>query len=144
MEVLRRTLTSIPGSMLASKFSGRWDESMECDRDGNFVIDQPFPVFEVMVNYLRAKACQTPNAPPLTSPNFITIKSVTKADFLRMVEYYGMVLGLYPVRIELYFESTINVEYKDGLSVNASDCSSFGIVAQGHQLAIKSFEVIVH
>jgi hypothetical protein len=70
MAVLRRTLTSIPGSMLASKFSGRWDESMERDREGNFFIDQPFPVFELMVNYLRAKACQTPNAPPLTSPDF--------------------------------------------------------------------------
>ena len=144
MAVLRRTLTSIPGSMLASKFSGRWDESMECDREGNIFIDQPFPLFELMVNYLRAKACQTPNAPPLTSPNFEAITSVTKADFLRMVEYYGMMLGIHPVRIELYLENTTNVEYRDGLSVNATDWSTFGIVAQGHELDIKSFEVIIH
>lgn len=144
MAVLRRTLTSIPGSMLASKFSGRWDESMERDRDGTFFIDQPFPVFELMVDYLRAKACQTPNAPPLTSPNFRTITSATEADFLRMVEYYGMVLGLYPVKIGLYVQTTTEMEYKDSLIVNASDWSSFGIVAQGHKLVIKSFEVIVH
>jgi hypothetical protein len=103
MAVLRRTLTSVPGSMLSSKFSGRWDDSMDRDREGNIFIDQPFPIFELMVNYLRAKACQTPNAPPLTSPNFKTItsatKDVTNADFLRMVEYYGMVLGTHPVQI---------------------------------------------
>jgi hypothetical protein len=142
MAVLRRTLTSVPGTMLASKFSGRWDESMERDKEGNFFIDQPFPVFELMVNYLRAKACQTPNAPPLTSPDFRTITSVTKADFLRMVEYYGMTLGLYPVKIGLYSQDTTIVEYKDGLSMNASDWSTFGI--EGHGLDIKSFEVIIH
>jgi hypothetical protein len=148
MAVLRRTLTSVPGTMLASKFSGRWDDSMERDKEGNFFIDQPFPVFELMVNYLRAKACQTPNAPPLTSPDFetdfTTATSVTKADFLRMVEYYGMTLGLYPVKIGLYSQDTTNVEYRASLSVNASDWSTFGIVGQGHMLDIKSFEVIIH
>jgi hypothetical protein len=130
--------------MLASKFSGRWDESMERDREGNFFIDQPFPVFELMVNYLRAKVCQTPNAPPLTSPDFTTITSVSKADFLRMLEYYGMTLGIYPVKIELYSKNTSKVEYSDDLSVNASEWATFGIVPQGHVLKIKSFEVIIH
>jgi hypothetical protein len=27
--------------MLAAKFSGRWDDSLEKDADGNFFIDQP-------------------------------------------------------------------------------------------------------
>jgi hypothetical protein len=60
-----------------------------------------------------------------------------------MVEYYGMVLGIHPVRIELYFESTNAVEVPNDLSVNASEWATFGIVAQGHTLAIKSFEVII-
>jgi hypothetical protein len=142
--VLRRTLTSIPGSMLASKFSGRWDESMERDREGDIFIDQPFPVFELMVNYLRAKACQTPNAPPLTSPNFNKITSVTKVDFHRMVEYYGMTLGIHPVKIVPYSENPSRVDYGDKLCVNTDEWATFGIVAQGHELAIKSFEVIIH
>jgi hypothetical protein len=41
IDVLRRTLTSVEGSMLAAKFSGRWDDSLEKDADGNFFIDQP-------------------------------------------------------------------------------------------------------
>jgi hypothetical protein len=144
IQVLRRTLTSVPGSMLTSKFSGRWDESMERDRDGNLFIDQPFPVFELMVTYLRAKACQTPNAPPLKSPNFNN-STVRKEDFLRMLEYYGMVLGIHPVKIELYSKISNKVEYGGDLGItNSSDCwASFGIVAQGHSMVIKSFEVTI-
>jgi len=40
VNVLRRTLTSVEGSMLASLFSGRWDDNIEKDADGNFFIDQ--------------------------------------------------------------------------------------------------------
>jgi hypothetical protein len=144
MAVLRRTLTSVPGSMLASKFSGRWDESMERDREGNFFIDQPFPVFELMVDYLRDAACQTPNAPPLTSPDFTKISAVTKPRFLRMLEYYGMVLGIHPAKIDLYSTIPSKVEYGGDLSVtNVNDWATFGIVAQGHSLVIKSFEVTI-
>jgi hypothetical protein len=145
MQVLRRTLTSVPGSMLASKFSGRWDESMERDRDGNFFIDQSFAAFELMINYLRAKACQTPNAPPLESPTFYRDDAtVSKVDFLRMLEYYGMVLGLHPIKIGLYSSIPSEVEYKGDLGItNSSDWATFGIEAQGHQLTIKSFEVTI-
>jgi hypothetical protein len=123
--------------MLASKFSGRWDESMERDKEGNFFIDQEFPIFEVMVNYLRAKACQTPNAPPLTSPG-------VSSNFLRMVEYYGMTLGIHPAKIELCTANPSKVEFGDDLSVNASEWATFAIATLGHKLIIKSFEVIIN
>lgn len=42
VKVSRKTLTCVPGSMLASKFSGRWDDSIERDDDGNFIIDHDF------------------------------------------------------------------------------------------------------
>jgi hypothetical protein len=90
MAVLRRTLTSVPGSMLASRFSGRWDDSIEKDRDGNFFIDQPFRLFEPMVDYLRARACETPRSVDTQCPTFEDVK--TTHDFCRMVEYYGMTL----------------------------------------------------
>jgi len=57
--VLRRTLTSIPDSMLASKFSGRWDDSLEKDKDGNFFIDQDYSLFKYIIEYLRNKANET-------------------------------------------------------------------------------------
>ena len=50
IDVLRRTLTSVEGSMLATRFSGRWDDSLEKDADGNFFIDQPIELFLPLVN----------------------------------------------------------------------------------------------
>ena len=49
--VLRRTFTSVEGSLLASRFSGRWDDSIEKDRHGNFFIDQPIELFLPMIKY---------------------------------------------------------------------------------------------
>jgi hypothetical protein len=165
MAVLRSTLTSVPGSMLASKFSGRWDDSIPRDREGNFFIDQRFSVFELMVNHLRAKVNQTPNAPSLEPPDFTNASSeinrfgreeyqpsialtanpstVTQFEFRRMIEYYGMVHGIYPAKLSLVSGNPSSVEFTDDLSVNASDWSTFGIEAQGHQLVIKSFEVTI-
>jgi hypothetical protein len=34
------------GSMLAAKFSGRWDDSLEKDAHGNFFIDEPVELFQ--------------------------------------------------------------------------------------------------
>ena len=98
--VLRRTLTSVPGSMLASRFSGRWDDSLEKDRDDNFFIDQPFELFLPMIDYLRARNTETPLGPEVTSPEF---ESETKRrNFVRMVEYFGMTPGIYPTVMEIW------------------------------------------
>ena len=46
IDVLRRTLCSVKaGSMLASRFSGRWDDSLEKNSEGRFLIDQPVDLF---------------------------------------------------------------------------------------------------
>ena len=53
--VLRNLLTQFEGSMLAAKFSGRWDDSMEKDRDGNIFVDQDPENFMLLINYLRMR-----------------------------------------------------------------------------------------
>jgi len=50
VNVLRRTLTQVEGSLLASMFSGRWDDNMTKDKEGNFFIDQPADLFVPLVN----------------------------------------------------------------------------------------------
>ena len=82
LAVLRRTLTSVEGSMLASRFSGRWDESLEKDSDGNFFLDLDLELFKPMINYLRAKTCETPLAPPVKSPHLKDYD--TRQDFYRL------------------------------------------------------------
>ena len=99
VDVLRRTLCQIENTMLASKFSGRWDDSLEKDIDGCFFIDQQIELFLPMINYLRDKANHNPLSAPVASPN-------KGENFKRMVEYYGMTLGIYPVEVCMLEDST--------------------------------------
>eukprot|EP00804_Cyclotella_cryptica_P017591 CCRYP_006737-RA/>CCRYP_006737-RA protein AED:0.10 eAED:0.10 QI:339/1/1/1/1/1/5/753/337 len=141
--VLRRTLTSVEQSMLASRFSGRWDESLEKDRDGNFFIDQPIELFLPMVNYLRAKACETPLGPPVRSPHLKDYEA--RQDFYRMVEYFGMTLGVYPCTIELHRGEAGTADISDypDFSVIAREWSTFTLQVNGHDRDIISYEVVL-
>lgn len=95
VDVLRRTLTQFEGSLLESKFSGRWDESLEKDADGNFFIDQPERLFVPLIDYFRSKQCETPLAVVTEPPEFD--KKKDEIGFNRMVEYYGLTLAVYPI-----------------------------------------------
>eukprot|EP01082_Thalassiosira_pseudonana_P013758 g12475.t1 g12475 contig6:1989454-1990695(+) len=141
--VLRRTLTSVEGSMLASRFSGRWDDSLERDKNGNLFIDQPINLFEPMINYLRAKANETPLGPPVKSPHLKEYEA--RMNFYRMVEFYGMSLGIYPCNIELYRGDVGCADISDypDCSVTARDWSTFTLQTQGHEREIISFEVVL-
>jgi hypothetical protein len=143
MTVLRRTLTSVEGSMLASRFSGRWDDTLEKDQDGNFFIDQPIELFRPMINFLRAKACETPLGPPIKSP--VLRDYELRQDFYRLVEYFGMTPGIYPVGIELHRgETTAKIGTFPDCFVKSSEWSTFTVVNQGqHNREITSFEVVL-
>ncbi|KAL7534772.1 hypothetical protein ACHAXR_006068 [Thalassiosira sp. AJA248-18] len=143
MAVLRRTLTSVEGSMLASRFSGRWDESLEKDKEGNFFIDQPVELFRPMINYLRAKACETDLAPPIKSPHLKDYES--RQDFYRLVEYFGMTPGIYPTVIELHRGEPGSAEIGSfpDCYVKCNEWSTFTCQTLGHKREITSFEVVL-
>lgn len=54
--------------MLASKFSGRWDESLEKTPEGRFFIDQSIDLFLPLIDYLRGVAL-VPHARLVRPPN---------------------------------------------------------------------------
>lgn len=142
--VLRRTLTSVEGSLLASRFSGRWDESIEKDRDGNYFIDQPIELFLPMINYLRAKNCETTLAPPVTSPEFDSEEK--RHDFVRMVEYYGMTSGIFPTVMEMCRGVPGSAEIcgqQPNLSVTSPEWATFTLETRGHKRPIMSFSVVL-
>jgi hypothetical protein len=62
VSVLRRTLTQVEGSLVASMHSGRWDDSLLAkSNEGRFFIDQPTELSIPLVDYLlRALASETP------------------------------------------------------------------------------------
>jgi hypothetical protein len=138
IDVLRRTLTAVEGSMLAAKFSGRWDDSLEKDADGNFFIDLPLELFLPMVDYLRAKACMTPSAPAVQSPSFAD-------DFIRMTEYYGITLGIFPFGVFNVSDRSKVVSQHPDYVIEAKQWSSFQLLPlNGNtRTVVKSFEVIL-
>jgi len=145
LATLRSTLTYVQDSMFAARFSGRWDESIERDKDGDFFIDQPCELFLAMIDVFRSMRCETPQTGVTASPDlkFWGNNEFKFQAFKRMVEYYGVTPGIYPTEIVIHAtDSTIaNVtEYPDS-SVSAKKCVMCSIESKGHSRRIQSFEV---
>lgn len=87
--VLRKTLTYFEKSLLACHFCGRWDDSLEKDKDGYFFIDQDPNVFIPLLKYLRECDHRKRQDIPITPPP-------PSAEFCSMLEYYGLMSMVYP------------------------------------------------
>lgn len=87
--VLRSLLTQFEGSMLAAKFSGRWDDSMEKDRDGNIFLDQDPDNFMILIDYLRMRMNNQLKQ--------VLVKHRPKPTYklCAMLEYYNLMPGVY-------------------------------------------------
>lgn len=97
--ISRGTLTQVEGSMLDALFSGRWRlESL--DQQGKIYIDHPMILFEPLVDYLRSRVCDMP-ASETESPTVEDFENDNKLfkKFLVMVNYYGLMETMYPLRI---------------------------------------------
>ena len=101
--VLRRTLTCIPDSMLAAKFSGRWDDTLEKDRHGNIFIDWDPPLFQSLISFLRKKSQwqqQQPHFSVSTRQRRPPAPPAPSADFDHLLEYYHLpLLEFYTIEI---------------------------------------------
>ena len=131
--VSRRTLCQFEPSLLAAMFSGRWDDSVEKDSDGRFFIDQPAELFMPLVDFLRAKAIETPGATPVSPPAIgdevdfpeegtsIKWKSIrARSDFHRLLEYYGMTPFVYQLVVSLRRGQPGTVSYVAGVEPGAN------------------------
>jgi hypothetical protein len=99
--VLRQTLCQYEKSMLAARFSGRWNDSIEKDDEGFFFIDQPHDLFMTLINFLRAKAIENLEF-PVTAPE-------VSQDFCRVLDYYGMAPFVYQNTFKLWRGRANNV-----------------------------------
>jgi hypothetical protein len=140
--VLRRTLCQIDGSMLAARLSGRWDEGLEKDSAGRFMIDQSMLIFGPLLNFLRSISNESPAGPRLRAPVF---KDPThQNEFERMVEYYGCSNDVYPTEIALFrgnMETTAITQIPH-ISVETAAMSTFVLLAdtaRGSRIA--AFEI---
>ena len=82
----RSTLCQVEGSLLASMFSGRWEDSLERDQDGAIFFDFNPQYFLVILDYLRAKKIATPENPaPLPK-----VAEDQAKRFNILLEYFGL------------------------------------------------------
>jgi hypothetical protein len=151
MSVSRRTLTVGKGSLLATMFCGRWDERLAKDREGNFYLDHPEDVFKPLVGLLRSKAIESPGyeKAPLTKKAFGNSNELY-AEFLRMVEYYGLMDYLYSYKIHQTYGPDVAVDkevipsmYDPGVCFKTTERRTFFLEPFLHNRRVESFEVIL-
>ena len=97
-QVLRSTLCYVEGSLLASMFSGRWDDSLVKDDQGAFFIDQPYEHFKALLDFFRSCKSAAVSGPPASIAGFGGV--ATSPPFMRMVDYYNCTPEVYPVEIK--------------------------------------------
>ena len=123
--VLRRILTQFEDSMLASKFSGRWDDSIAKDKDGNFFLDHDPTEFLKLINFLRMVDQKSRADLHVPVP-------IADINFCWLLEYYGLMLSVYPPRwyvIEHTQGTTIQRPSRPGdpFVLNAKHQSTFAL-----------------
>ena len=91
----RSTLCQVKGSLLASMFSGRWEDSLSRDENGRIFFDWNPQYFVFILDYLRGKTIATPkNPPPLPK-----IPEDQTKSFENLVEYLGLSSEICPAEI---------------------------------------------
>ena len=89
----RSTLCQVEGSLLASMFSGRWEDSLERDKDGAIFFDFNPQYFLAILDYLRAKKIATPENPaPLPK-----VAEEQAKSFNNLLGYLGLSDEIVPV-----------------------------------------------
>jgi BTB/POZ domain len=139
IDVLRRTLTCLEGSVLEAKFSGRWDNSLEKDDDGVYFVNQPADLFMAMIDFLQCIENAAPGATPFPTVDDFGGNGNRFRRFADMVDFYGMTPLVLPPTIEVFGSRPDNVQIF-GHVVDAPQQVSC-ILAKTGSRRIRSFEV---
>ena len=101
LQVLRSTLCYVEGSLLASMFSGRWDDNLVKDDQGAFFLDHPYEHFKALIDFFRSCKLATASGP---KPTIEAVSALARDQiFTRMVDHYMCTQALYPVELTIKF-----------------------------------------
>ncbi len=124
LRVLRSTLCYVEGSLLASMFSGRWDDNLVKDDQGAFFIDQPYEHFKAFLDFFRSCKSAAVNGPPASIADSGDVAKSRR--FMRMVDYYNCTLDVYPVKITRFQKGSPKSE------PNITQCSNMSVEYHPH------------
>jgi hypothetical protein len=109
----RSTLCQVEGSLLATMFSGRWEDSVKRDQDGAVFFDVNPQYFGYILDYLRAKKIATPENPaPLPE-----VPQNQEKNFSNLVEYLGLSKEIVPTEIATEKSSEKFNSHSRGISI---------------------------
>ena len=91
MTTKRSTLCQVEGSLLASMFSGRWEDSLARDEDGRIFFDFNPQYFVYILDYLRARTIASAENPAPFRPKLAEDQVKHFGD---LVEYLGLGDGI--------------------------------------------------
>lgn len=122
----RATLCLKEDSMIASMFSGRWDDTLARDSEGRFFVDAPPDLFLPLLDFLRQQRLEKEPLSPAERPLLPEGRAWAFAQLLR---YYGVHDLVYPDGGSVYLTSACRweLEYghccisEDGLTASAED-----------------------
>ena len=136
-KVLRSTLTWVKGTMLSAQFSGRWDDSIEKDNDGNFVIDHEYALFRPILTFLRSRKVEY-------------FDDEMKSEFITLAESFGLAKVMIPRLLFDKFTCDEDVNYeivglraKQTSGTCGKESLLFELVPPEHVGSIKSFSIAV-
>ena len=115
----RSTLCQVEGSLLASMFSGRWEDNIKRDKDGAVFFDFNPHHFILILDYLRVKKIKTPETPP-PMPK---VPEDQKESFRSLLQYLGL-------------SSEISARFKITPSEKFNSCSSGVTLEEGGLVAV--------
>ena len=82
----RATLCQVEGSLLATMFSGRWEDRVKRDKDGVVFFDFNPEYFGWILDYLRAKKISSPENPAVLAE----VPKNQMKNFNTLLEYLGL------------------------------------------------------
>ena len=91
----RSTLCQVENSLLATMFSGRWEESLERDQDGAAFLDFNPQYFVLILDYLREKRIAQPGK-PIPMPK---VSDDQSERFNNLLQYLGLSVEIAPKEI---------------------------------------------
>ena len=122
LTTLRSTLCQVQDSLLASMFSGRWEDNIKRDKDGAVFFDFNPQHFILILDYLRVKKIKTPEAPP-PLPKVPKVPEDQKKSFRSLLQYLGL-------------SNEISALSKTTPSEKFNSCSSGVTLEEGGQVAV--------
>ena len=122
----RSTLCQVEGSLLASMFSGRWENKLSRDKDGCVFFDFNAQHFLLILEFLRVKKIASPEKPKVPEDQV--------NNFYSLVEYLGLSDEITPP--EIGASDKFNLHSNPGVSLEEGGKVAVHDSSQAHKYAL--------